>query len=222
MLPALLSSWLQDFSGADSASKLGELMHGSLFPLLFVIPVAVAMWWLFERNGVTDGRVGLQPESGRDGTTPRAVVSNRPAGPAAPWAHPPASPESALVLVADDSAVVRARLSRVLEGAGFDVVAVGDGRQALEFMQGGRLPSVLITDLEMPSVDGFELIAAVHGAIETEHLPIIAITGHDDLQARIADLSGIYGIFRKPWNDRELIRRVHALAGLGSARQPVV
>jgi CheY-like chemotaxis protein len=74
--------------------------------------------------------------------------------------------------------------------------------------------SVLVTDLEMPVMDGFELIAAVQGNMETDDLPIIAVTGHDELQARVNDCRGLFGIFKKPWNDRELLKRVAALSSL--------
>jgi DNA-binding response OmpR family regulator len=54
----------------------------------------------------------------------------------------------------------------------------------------------------------------VQGSMETEDLPILAITGHDELSARVHDYQGLYGIFKKPWNDRELLKRVEALAAL--------
>ena len=63
----------------------------------------------------------------------------------------------------------------------------------------------------MPNMNGLELIAAVQGSMETEDLPIIAITGHDELQARVHDYQGLFGIFKKPWNDRALLRRVETL-----------
>ena len=66
----------------------------------------------------------------------------------------------------------------------------------------------------MPDMSGLELIASVHGSIETEDLPIIAITGHDELQSRVHDYAGLYGLFRKPWNDRDLLKRIEALAPL--------
>jgi CheY-like chemotaxis protein len=77
--------------------------------------------------------------------------------------------------------------------------------------------AVVVTDLEMPRMDGFELIAAVKGALATEDLPIIAITGHDELQARVHEVEGLFGIFKKPWNDRELLKRVNTLAAVRSA-----
>ena len=77
---------------------------------------------------------------------------------------------------------------------------------------------VLVTDLEMPNMNGIELIAAVQGNMDTEDLPIVAITGHDELHARVHDCQGLYGIFKKPWNDRELLKRIEALAALRAAR----
>ncbi|MCR5867030.1 response regulator [Aquincola sp. J276] len=134
------------------------------------------------------------------------VATPRPA-PAAPPAPAPA------LLVVDDSAVVRAKLRKLLEGAGYRVVLAHDGQQALAALP-GEFFSLLITDLEMPNMGGLELIASVQGSLETEDLPIIAITGHDELQAHVRDCQGLYGLFRKPWNDRELLRRVEALVAL--------
>lgn len=141
-----------------------------------------------------------------------AVVTAAAAGePLPPVVAAPAEPPA--LLVVDDSAVVRAKLRKLLEGAGYRVVLANDGHEALAALPGDFF-SVLITDLEMPNMGGVELIAHVQGSQETEDLPIIAITGHDELQAHVRDCQGLYGIFRKPWNDRELLRRVEALAGL--------
>ncbi|MCL2657911.1 MAG: response regulator [Betaproteobacteria bacterium] len=122
------------------------------------------------------------------------------------------------VLVVDDSAVVRVKLRRLLESAGYQVTVAENGLQAEVKLLKNRF-NLLITDLEMPEMDGFGLIAAVHGSLETENLPIIAITGHEELQARVHACEGIYGLFQKPWNDRELLRRVAALVHLGDAMQ---
>jgi CheY-like chemotaxis protein len=117
------------------------------------------------------------------------------------------------ILLVDDSAVARAKLLRLFRTAGYHAVVANDGVQAQEALD-REFFSVLITDLEMPNMNGLELIAAVHGSLDTDDLPIIAITGHDAMQARVQDLGGLYGIFKKPWSDRELLRRVESLAGL--------
>ncbi len=117
------------------------------------------------------------------------------------------------LLVVDDSAVPRAKLRKLFESHGYQVVTANDGVQAMEAMTKTAF-SVVITDLEMPHMDGFELIAAVQGSIETEDIPVIAITGHEEMQARVHNIQGLYGIFKKPWNDRELLKRVDVLASL--------
>ena len=117
------------------------------------------------------------------------------------------------VLVVDDSAVPRAKLRKLFEAQGYSVVTANDGVQAMEAINKAKF-SVIITDLEMPNMDGLELIAAIQGSLETEDIPVIAITGHEEMQARVHNIQGLYGIFKKPWNDRELLKRVDVLASL--------
>ena len=119
----------------------------------------------------------------------------------------------ARLLVVDDSAVPRAKLKKLFEAQGYEVETAADGVLALEAMGKSKF-SVIITDLEMPNMDGFELIAAIQGSLETEDIPVIAITGHDEMQARVHNIQGLYGIFKKPWNDRELLKRIEVLASL--------
>lgn len=122
-------------------------------------------------------------------------------------------PAAVSILVVDDSAVPRAKLKKLFEAQGYQVTVANDGVQALEAIVKTRF-SVVITDLEMPHMDGFELIAAIQGSLDTEDIPVIAITGHEEMQARVHNIQGLYGIFKKPWNDRELLKRVDVLASL--------
>jgi glycerophosphoryl diester phosphodiesterase len=84
--------------------------------------------------------------------------------PAAPAPVVPEGPPT--VLIADDSAVVRTKLKRLLEGAGFTVIQVNDGNEAMAQLDEKPEIALLITDLEMPNMDGFELIAAVQGSMD--------------------------------------------------------
>lgn len=159
--------------------------------------------------------------------TPRVIApAPVPAAPAAPVVTPqrrrasdalpgPAAPAGGPLplLVVDDSAVVRAKLSKLLTGAGYAVTLARHGHEALEQLNQHWF-AMMITDLEMPEMDGFELIAHVSNDIRTENLPIVAITGHEALQAKVQDAKGLYGIFKKPWNDRELLARVGVLTQL--------
>ena len=140
-----------------------------------------------------------------------------PSGWSATTLPPPLAPSLATaasgvrLLVVDDSAVARAKLRRLFEPAGYSIDQACDGLEALDMLGKSRY-ALMITDLEMPNMNGIELIAAVTGSLETEDMPILAITGHDDLQAKVHECQGLFGIFKKPWNDRELLRRVEALA----------
>ena len=213
--------WVRDASGA---ALFPLLIGGALLVLLLILAIDR------DNDGDRDAdarRSRTPPASRADRTAPFAKTSPPASGqeratartrvPVPPDWEPvaPAAAETAAarVLVVDDSAVVRLKLRRLLEGAGYTVEVARNGLEALEVLPKAFV-SVLVTDLEMPDMSGLELIASVHGSIETEDLPIIAITGHDELQSRVHDYAGLYGLFRKPWNDRDLLKRIEALAPL--------
>ncbi|HEY4084026.1 MAG TPA: response regulator [Burkholderiaceae bacterium] len=190
-----------------------------LLPFLIAVPLALVIWFCTSRRGDDPlrGERGKDEDSSELPGTSRFAPPVRPSAPAAPTPAPapspppPAGPVS--VLLVDDSAVVRAKLGQLFQRAGYAVTLAKDGVEALQQLGAQRF-DVLVTDLEMPNKDGFELIADVQGSLDTENLPIIAITGHDDMQARVHQVQGLYGIFKKPWNDRELLKRVDTLAQL--------
>ena len=183
-------------------TSLLDLFHLYLVPFVIGVPVALLLLFLGTRRN--------------DDFSDRHMPPPKPPPAVAPPPPPPPPPAPA-ILVVDDSAVARAKLKKLFESAGYTVQVANDGAQALELLGEANF-SVLVTDLEMPNMDGFQLIAAVQGAMETEDLPIIAITGHDEMQARVNDVKGLYGIFKKPWNDRELLKRVAALSTLRLAK----
>jgi len=218
--------------------ELQELLGAYLMPVLIAIPLAIiVLIAAFKRDDYRAPREYTQPPrppGGMPRATAPVVLPPLPvspnAGPSmaspfvtAPTPMQPPAPEPVVpegpptVLVADDSAVVRTKLRRLLEGAGFVVVQVNDGNEALNQLEDKPEIAVLITDLEMPNKDGFELIADVQGSLATEDLPVIAITGHDELHGRVGQIEGVYGIFKKPWNDRELLKRVESLVHLRMA-----
>lgn len=191
---------------------LPEMLGPYLLPALIAVPLAVVVYFISARRGDdTPPQARREPKRGESRSEPRAAAAAvaAPTQPSAPAA--PTGP--AALLVVDDSAVARAKLGKLFEAAGYQVTLARDGVEALDRLAEQRF-AVLVTDLEMPNKDGFELIAAVQGSMETEDLPIIAITGHEELQARVHQVQGLYGIFKKPWNDRELLKRVETLASL--------
>ncbi len=124
-----------------------------------------------------------------------------------------------MALVADDSAVVRVKLKKALEAAGWQVTMAQDGIQALELLDQQRF-DLLITDLEMPRLDGRALIAAVQDRPAIAALPILAITGHDQPVDLAVGAAQLRGVLRKPWGESELAA---ALAACGDVqRQPAL
>ena len=116
------------------------------------------------------------------------------------------------MLVADDSAVVRIKLKRSLEALGWRVELAQDGLQALQALEGQRF-DLLITDLEMPRMDGRALIAGIQQRESMAALPILAITGHDLPELAPLASCGVRGVLRKPWSERELVYAIAAAAG---------
>jgi CheY-like chemotaxis protein len=79
-------------------------------------------------------------------------------------------------LVVDDSMLVRHTVCRFLEERGFTVTAVSNGQEAIEEIE-HRHPSLIVTDIKMPKVDGTQLITALKKNPETAKIPIIIVAG---------------------------------------------
>ena len=88
------------------------------------------------------------------------------------------------VLVVDDNAAMRAVLRAPLEEIGAEVEELGDGRLALDRVRAGEAVDLLISDLEMPELDGFGLLEALRRNPASEGLPVIVVTGDDALASR--------------------------------------
>ena len=125
------------------------------------------------------------------------------------------SPAQTLVLVADDSKVVRIKTGRLLAQHQYQVSYANDGLDALQQLQ-ANLPDVVITDVEMPGMDGFELTRRLRGNAQTAHLPVIMITAADDRHRDEAAQAGVSVLLGKPYPEDELIAHIRRV--LGQAR----
>ncbi len=123
---------------------------------------------------------------------------------AAQAAATPRSPADTLVLVADDSKVVRVKTSRLLAQHGYRVVLAEDGVQAAQLIE-AELPAVLVTDVEMPGLDGFALTRHVRAHPLASRIPIIMITSADDRLKAAAAEAGVTLVLGKPYPEDELI-----------------
>ncbi len=103
------------------------------------------------------------------------------------------------VLVIEDDAAARMTLTAFLEDSGYTVVEAGQGRRAMELFSRER-PDIVLTDLRMPDMDGFVVIARLKE--ESPSTPVIVITGTgDDSAASEAVSLGASGFMMKPIHD---------------------
>jgi chemosensory pili system protein ChpA (sensor histidine kinase/response regulator) len=109
------------------------------------------------------------------------------------------------VMVVDDSLTVRRLTSRLLARAGFEVATAKDGQDALEQMQ-RVLPDLVVLDLEMPRMDGFELLSPLRSDARTRYVPIIIVSSRlaEKHQRRAAEM-GADAFFGKPYAEDELL-----------------
>jgi two-component system chemotaxis response regulator CheY len=115
------------------------------------------------------------------------------------------------VLAIDDSRTIREMLRDTLTTAGFDVHIAVDGLDGLDKLQAVR-PHVIITDINMPRLDGFGVIEAVRAASDYTALPILVLTTESapDLKER-ARKSGATGWIVKPFDDSKLVSAIRRI-----------
>lgn len=95
-----------------------------------------------------------------------------------------ATPQRQKLLYAEDSAFFRNMLVPIFQSAGFDVTVCHDGVEAMERVEGGERYDLIVTDIEMPRMDGFGLAESIAKAPHAAQTPIIALTSYDEPQAR--------------------------------------
>ena len=117
---------------------------------------------------------------------------------------------AALVLLADDSATVRALAKTELEGAGYEVIEAVDGQQALALAISAQ-PDVVLLDIEMPVMDGYQTVQALKADPRTTDIPVVFLTGRAGAQDVVRALKlGGHDYLRKPPDPAELLARVSA------------
>ena len=110
-------------------------------------------------------------------------------------------------MVVDDSLTVRKVTSRTLQKKGIDVLTAKDGVDGLEQLRsGGQRPDVMLVDIEMPRMDGYEFASHVRNDERYADVPIIMITSRvgDKHRARAIEL-GVNDYLGKPYQDAQLL-----------------
>ncbi|MBP8794980.1 MAG: response regulator, partial [Brachymonas sp.] len=112
------------------------------------------------------------------------------------------------VLVVDDALTVRNTLQQLVEDAGFYVETARDGLDALDKLR-TFTPHLVLTDLEMPNMNGVELTMSLRGRDETKALPIVMITSRSqDKHRELAERAGVNFYITKPYNEAELLQAI--------------
>jgi twitching motility two-component system response regulator PilG len=127
----------------------------------------------------------------------------------APAAAPPAAVSAArTVLVVDDSPTIRKILSLTLEHAGYSVVAEADGESALRRLDDVR-PVVVLLDIAMPGLDGYETCKRIKGDARTAHLPVLMLSGKDALFDKVkGHMAGATEYLTKPFDASTVLTAV--------------
>jgi CheY-like chemotaxis protein len=122
-------------------------------------------------------------------------------------------------MIVDDSKVVRVKTSRLLAQHRYRVVLAEDGNDAIRQL-GHELPHVLITDVEMPGMDGFGLTRHVRSQAPLAHIPVIMITSADDRLKQAAADAGVTVLLGKPYPEDELLACIARAQQIRPTPQP--
>ncbi len=120
---------------------------------------------------------------------------------------------SARILAVDDSPTIRALVAKALKAAGFEVFLASDGIDGVGALVDAD-PDLIITDINMPRLDGFGLIQQVRASLEYGSVPILVLTTESgaDLKAR-ARAAGATGWIVKPFEDAQLVDVIDRVLG---------
>ncbi len=121
------------------------------------------------------------------------------------------STQTPTIMVVDDSLTVRKVTCRLLEREGCDVLIAKNGAEAMEILQ-ETIPDVMLVDIEMPKMNGFELIKNVRANAQTAKTPIIVISSRTaEKHQKIAKDLGVNVFLGKPYKEDELLKHLSGL-----------
>jgi len=120
------------------------------------------------------------------------------------------------ILIVDDSATMRKIILRTIRQSGYavdDVLEAGNGKEALEVVKNNKV-DLILTDINMPEMDGLELIETLRASPETQNMPILVISteGAEDIVEKAKTL-GVKGFVRKPFTPEKIGEALKQAAG---------
>lgn len=115
------------------------------------------------------------------------------------------------ILVVEDKLSMSQLMVRFLENK-FEVITKEDGLQAISWLQLGNIPDIILTDLQMPNLDGIELIKRIKESGYFNDIPIIVLSSQESSNVRVECLKlGAQDYIMKPFNPEELMIRIERL-----------
>jgi len=121
--------------------------------------------------------------------------------------------QKASILVVDDNAEYRELLAWILDRYGFETISAKSGREAVELAVKCR-PALVLMDLNMPGMNGYEAARAIHADRHTRGIPVVAVSADCADFERSASKAGFIAVLEKPWKPEALLKIVtNALMG---------
>jgi two-component system chemotaxis response regulator CheY len=118
----------------------------------------------------------------------------------------------AMILILDDSPAMVMNLAQILSKAGYEVATANNGKEGIAELTGGLKPTVILTDINMPEMDGIEFIKEARKSATTKFTPIIVLSGDSDGRKRDeARAAGASGWLQKPPQPNQLLYVVKQL-----------
>lgn len=129
----------------------------------------------------------------------------------------PVTTQSQTILVVDDSLTTRQNVTLTLQKFGYQVVQAGDGKEALEKLRQDSTIQAVFSDVEMPTMNGFEFLSTCRKSYSAAALPIIMLTSRSsDKHRGIAKLLGANHYLTKPYLEQDLLKSLQACLAEGA------
>ena len=188
------------------AMQVDELLGTRQIVVKSIGKQAGSVRWINGGTILADGRIALILDVGALVRMDAARISSPV--PEFIQTHQPEK-ERVRIMVVDDSITVRKVTGRLLERHDMDVITAKDGVEAVALLQ-EQVPDLMLLDIEMPRMDGFELARHINNSVDYYGLPIIMITSRvgDKHRKRAFDL-GVKRCLGKPYQEAELLENIH-------------
>ena len=115
------------------------------------------------------------------------------------------------ILIIDDELSIRMLLENYI-GKTYDVVTKIDGLEGIKYLEEGNMPDLIVADIQMPNIDGYEMLKQVRASGYFGNIPMIMLSGIESSQERVKCLRiGADDYIVKPFNPEELLLRINNL-----------